>query len=201
VYHHKDLAKILLDVCHLNCYLLVKIGIITDYANAHLFKSFLNMKKILLSIILAVALLSFKKLEKNGSKEKLTETELKSIKENYNWISKEFLIINFRMPKSSCHYNNYSDLKKSSTWWTSYYAKMKLVNVHNVFVYSDNKKAKKIIDSKAHFEDVNSFILNNFFSKSEACYGIVVVNENGEFKKKAGEYTQENILELINSLK
>lgn len=79
--HHKDLAKILLDVCHLNCYLLVKIGIITDYVNAQLFKSFLNMKKILLSIILAVALLSFKKLEKNGSKEKLTETELKSIKE------------------------------------------------------------------------------------------------------------------------
>lgn len=78
---------------------------------------------------------------------------------------------------------------------------MELVNVRNIFIYSDNEKAKKIIDSKNHFDDKNSMFLNKFFSKDKTCYGILVINRKGYFQKKAGEYTQENITKLISSLK
>ena len=159
------------------------------------------MRKPFLLLILAIGFLSFDKLENEESNEKLTETELKFVKENYNWNSKEILIVNFRMPKSSCHFNNYANLKKSSDWWIKYYSKMELVNVYKIFVLSDSQKAKTIIDSKKHFADMNSFFLNKFFKKDKACFGIVVINQNGEFQKKAGEYTQEHITELINNLK
>ena len=159
------------------------------------------MKKLFLLLILAIGFLSFDKFEKEDANKKLTKTELEFIKENYNWNSEEFLIINFTMPKNSCHYNNYANLKKSSKWWTSFYSKMKLDNVHNIFVYSNSYKAKKIIDSKTHFEDTDSFILANFFSKDKSCYGIVIINKNGAFQKKAGEYVQKDITRFINRLK
>jgi hypothetical protein len=159
------------------------------------------MKKPILLVLLAIGFLSFNKLENAYLNEKLTETELKFVTENYNWNSKEFIIVNFRMPKSNCHYNNYANLKKSTEWWTKYYSKINLDNVHNIFVYSDNKKAKKIIDSKKHFADSNSFFLNKFFNQDKTCYGILVIKKNGEFQKKSGEYTEENVIELINNLK
>lgn len=157
-------------------------------------------KKTVLLLILAIGLLSFNQRHGKGSKEKLTENELGFIKENYNWNSEEVLMINFRSPGSSCHYDNYRNLKKSSEWWTEFYSDMELVNVRNIFVYSDNKKAQKIIDSNIHFADINSFFLNNFFSRNKTCYGILVINKKGEFQKKAGEYTQEHIVELLKNL-
>jgi len=159
------------------------------------------MRKTFLLLFLAIGFLSFKELENEGYIEKITETELKFVKENYKWNSEEFIIINFRQPKSSCHYDNYKNLKKSSEWWIKYYLEMELINVRNIFVYSDKEKAKKIIDRKNHFDDMNSLFLNKFFSKDKTCYGILIINKNGDFQKKAGEYTHENIMELINNLK
>lgn len=78
---------------------------------------------------------------------------------------------------------------------------MKLENVRNIFVYSDYEKAKKIIDSKKPYRDIDALFFNKFFSKEHTCNGIIMVNKKGVFKKKAGEYTQENIRELLNDLK
>jgi len=157
------------------------------------------MRNTILILILGFGLLSFNKIK--DSNEKLTEAELKFVKENYNWNSESLLIVNFRQPVTSCHYDNYTNLKKTSESIAKFYSKMELGNVRNIFVYSDGEKAKKIIDSKNHYNDIKSMFLNEFFSKDKTCYGILVFNRNGDFQKKAGEYTPEIIEELIDNLK
>lgn len=164
-----------------------------------MYKTFVtHMKKIILLLILFVSLLSFDKSNKN---EKFTESQLTFIMENYNWKSEELLIVNFRQPSSRCHYDNYRNLNKPSKWWTDFYTKINLKNIKNIFVYSDQLKAKKIIDSKSHFADSNSFFLSRVFSKDKTCYGIIVINNDGEFRKKAGEYMPKDVERLISELK
>ncbi|TYA53216.1 hypothetical protein FVF61_11245 [Formosa maritima] len=138
---------------------------------------------------------------KSQTNEKLSEEHLKFVIENYQWNSEDVMIINFRQPKSSCHYDNYENLKQSSDWWTEFYSEMDLENIHNIFVYSDSNKAKAVIDSKNYFSDINNFFLENFFVKNRSCFGILVINKDGDFKKKSGEYTQEDIIELVKNLK
>ena len=111
------------------------------------------------------------------------------------------MIVNFRQPKSSCGYDNYKNLKKSSEWWTEFYSEMDLEKIRNIYIYSDSERAKKIIDSKNHFEDINSLFSKKFFSEDKTCYGILVISRQGYFQKKAGEYTQKNVDELISKLK
>lgn len=159
------------------------------------------MKKFLVLLILAIGFSSFNKLTIKESEGQLTESELKFVQENYNWNSEEFMIVNFTQPQSSCEYNNYKDLNKSIQWWTTFYSKMELVNVRTIFIYSDAEKSKGIIDLKNHFDDVNSMFLNKFFSQHKTCYGLLVINRKGYFHKKAGEYTQEDITDLISLLK
>ncbi|WP_033957807.1 hypothetical protein [Psychroserpens jangbogonensis] len=158
------------------------------------------MKRAFLLLILAVGLFGFHKVENNSHNEKLSEAQLKLVKENYAWSSEEFIIVNFRQPINSCHYDNYSNLKNSLKWWTDFYSKIKLNNVRNVFVYAEEKRAKKIIDSKSHYSDINSFFLNNFFVNDKTCYGILVIDNDGNYIKKAGEYNQEDVIELIKKI-
>ncbi|PWK19191.1 hypothetical protein LX78_01672 [Xanthomarina spongicola] len=150
-------------------------------------------------LLLVICFLSFNKPE-SQTDEKLSETQLQFIIENYHWNSEDLIIVNFKQPRSSCHYDNYKNLKQSSEWWTEYYSKMELVNVRNIFVYSESKKATEIIDSQNHFSDISNFFLDNFFNKEQSCYGILVINKKGEFQKKNGEYTQEDIVKYINIL-
>lgn len=78
---------------------------------------------------------------------------------------------------------------------------MKLENVHNIFVYSDSNKAKEVIDSKNHFSDIDNFFLDNFFIEDKTCFGILIINKNGNVQKKSGEYIQKDILKLMKKLK
>ena len=144
---------------------------------------------------------SFSEFENTIETGQLTENDVQFLKENYNWNSEDFLIVNFKQPRSSCQYDNYKNLKKSVKWGSTFYAELKLEHVRTIFIYADHKKAKKVIDSKSHFEDINSFIYTTFFSKDQTCVGIVVVNKKGVFQKHAGEYTQENVAELVKNLK
>lgn len=159
-----------------------------------------HMKKTLLLLILCIGFLSFNKSDIKTIEGKLTEAQLSFVIKNYNWTSEKILIVNFRQPKSSCHYDNYKNLEKSSKWWAEFYSKMDLQNLRNIFVYSDNLRAKKIIDSKKHYADINNFFLKQFFSQDKTCYGILVINKNGKYQKKVGEYMQKDIEELIKEL-
>ncbi|MEP2238054.1 MAG: hypothetical protein ABJI22_06810 [Maribacter sp.] len=158
------------------------------------------MKRTIILLILSVGFLSFNENHKNSTNKKLTEVELNFIKENYNWKAEGLLIVNFRQPKSSCHYDNYKNLKNSLKWWSEFYSKMDIENIRNIYVYSEGLKAKKILDSENHFPDTNDFFLNLAFSKDKTCYGVLVVNEKGEFRTKVGEYMNKDIEEFISRL-
>lgn len=155
------------------------------------------MKITILSFILSIGFFSFKRTDNQNTPGKLTETQLHFVIENYHWTSEQLLIVNFRQPKSNCHYDNYVDLKNSAKWWCEFYSKIDLQNIRNIFVYADYSKAKNIIDSHNHYADASDFFMNQIFSLDKTCYGVLVLNKSGHYRRKAGEYIQKDIEKLI----
>ena len=129
-----------------------------------------------------------------------TRVIINEFKLNYNWGEEKILIINFSFPLKSCHYNHYENLKAGKLWWNNFYKKINLENIANRFVYSDSIKAKKIIDYQSHFPDKNNFILNNFFINTMECYGVILINEHGDYRIKKGEYLENEIVQFIREL-
>ena len=155
------------------------------------------MKITILSFILSIGIFSFHRTDNPYSSGKLTEPQLHFVIENYQWTSEKLLIVNFRQPKSRCHYDHYADLKNSAKWWREFYADIDLQNVRNIFVYADHSKAKNSIDMHTHYADASDFFLNQIFSLDKTCYGVLVLNKSGHYRKKAGEYNQKDIEKLI----
>ena len=131
---------------------------------------------------------------------KVTETQLKFFKENYNWNSENILIINFLQPKYNCHYDAYTNLTVSISWWDKFYNDLDLKNIANRYVYSDNKKVKEIVNLKTHFADKDEFILKNFFSNEPFCYGVLIINQMGNYEQKSSEYLVEEVNYYIDKL-
>lgn len=74
------------------------------------------MRKILLLLLMIIGFSSFSEFENTIETGQLTENDVQFLKENYNWNSEEFLIVNFSQSRSSCSYDNYKSLKKSVKW-------------------------------------------------------------------------------------
>lgn len=159
------------------------------------------MKNLIAVLLIALGLMSFKSPEAKNYNRKLTESQLKFIKENYNWNGENILIINFVQPKRNCFYDNYEHMNTSVNWWAKYYAKIDLTNITNIFVYSDKFAAKEVIDSKTHFEDKENFLLKNFFLNGSECYGVLIINKMGDYQKEDGEYSQKTVERDILKLK
>ena len=159
----------------------------------------LSEKNLFLGFLVLIYFLGFQKL--SSQNKKLSKEQLEFFKENYDWSSEKFFIINYRQPKLSCHYDNYKNMYKSRSEWKKYYSKITLENTLNIFVYSDKKRAEKIIDSKKHFSDKNYFLYLNFFSKEKTCYAVLIANSKGEYQQKNGEYSQKDIIKMIDQLK
>jgi hypothetical protein len=158
------------------------------------------MKKIIVLFIISLGMMSFKYNKEKNSNGKLTEIQLNFVKENYNWNTEDIIIVNFRQPRTNCSYDNYINLNNSVSWWNSFYSKINLKNTLNIFVYSNKKAALNVIDSKTHFEDKNNFFLNIFFSDVRECYGLLVINKLGYYKKINGEYSENEVTNFIESL-
>ncbi len=158
------------------------------------------MKKIIVLFIISLGIMSFKNNKEKISNGKLTEIKLNFVKENYNWNSEDIIIVNFRQPRTNCSYDNYENLINSVSWWNSFYSIINLKNTLNIFVYSNKKAAKNVIDSKKHFEDKNNFFLNTFFSNERDCYGLLVVNRLGYYEQINGEYSENDVSNSIESL-
>jgi len=94
---------------------------------------------------------------------RISEAKLKIICENFGWKTDNVIILNFLQPKQNCHYNNYSKIKRSVSWWADFYAKMELKEAENKYVYSDSSAAKSIIDDITYFSDRNNFCSIPFF--------------------------------------
>lgn len=132
----------------------------------------------------------------------IPQNQITAIKDAYNWTEEEYIIINYRFPKDYCSYENYGELEKSYTWLTNkVYTKVNPENHRNIFVYADKLAAKKILDNKTHYDDIGFYFLKNFFDKKGNCYGVLIINKNGQYKYILGEYSYIDIQNITDSLK
>lgn len=130
---------------------------------------------------------------------KLNVTQLNVIEGLFSWEKEELIIINYRQPIRYCHYDQYISVG-STKWFDDFYSELNLKNTHNVFVYYESKRSEGIIDGKKHFFDLNKYLFNNFFNKGKSCYGLLIVNKNGIYQQKIGEYSKKYIKKYINKL-
>ena len=154
------------------------------------------MKKIvILFILIFTANFTF------SQENKIPKEKLETLKRFYNWNDEKLLIVNFYLPKNSCHYNQYNDLKSGKKWIeNNIYKNIELNNIKNIFIYSESQEAKSIIDNISCFFDYENYFLNTFFNVKNHCYGIVVINENGNFIHKLGEFSKYDVKRLINKV-
>ncbi|MFY8065242.1 MAG: hypothetical protein ACOVNM_02000 [Flavobacterium sp.] len=131
----------------------------------------------------------------------IPKNQLLDLKKKYNWSNEKVLIVNYYFPRKECHYNQYDDLKKGKIWFEdNIYKKINLSNAKNIFVYSDKIKARKIIDSKTCFEDFDNYFLKNFFKIKDNCFGIIIINDEGEFSFKIGEFSSDDVILLLKNV-
>jgi hypothetical protein len=156
----------------------------------------MNLKKTLFITLFFSITLSFSQTENK----KITASQLKFIKEKYNWNTERVLIINFTQSNENCFYDNNRNLENSINWWNKFYSKIDLTNVLNIYVYSDKISATKLIDAQTKFEDYEDFIWTNFFKYNKECYGLLIINFNGEYKIERGEYSEREVEKYLKIL-
>lgn len=132
---------------------------------------------------------------------KLNQKQFDFIKTTYQWNNEKILIINFRQPKSFCHFDHCEHYLKGNKWWRDFYSKVALESCQNLFVFSDKFRLDINIDDKNNFEDKNSFLLTNFFKKKKSCFGVMVLNERGGYFQFNGDYSQKQVASFIENLK
>lgn len=153
------------------------------------------MKKYLLLLVL-IFNLSFAQ-----EKTAITKDQINVLKTLYNWNDEAFLIINFKQPRENCHYNNYMKFKESKKWLLQNVFNIENIDKNRIiYIYSDEKLAKDVIDNVEFYPDYNNFFTNSFSSKGD-CYSLIIINQSGEVAYKLGEYYQEDLINLMNKIK
>lgn len=155
-----------------------------------------------LILFLSVLNLTFSQ-DKNVQSGQLNSKQFEFVNKAFKWGTKEFLIINYTHSKENCSYDVGANIGKNTSinWWEKFYKTLDTTNIANRFVYADKLAAEKIINEHTHFLDNLNFVFNTFLSKYRNCYGVVVINKNGNYFVKGSEYTFEDILSFIDSLK
>ena len=172
-----------------------------------------HMKKIILQILtgfLAISCSSTKELNTNNIAEqpvsadftgKVDSQNLDLIKQHYHWKDEEILIINYKQPISSCHFNNNKITSKSKNWWNEFYFKIKTDNTLNIHVLANGEKVKNKLDDLKYFDDKNDLLWNNFFYRKKSCFGVLVLNKDGDYFQYNGHYSERQVEVFIDSLK
>lgn len=127
---------------------------------------------------------------------KLNEGEMKFMNDYYNWDSKEILIINFTQPRSDCHFDNHTHKTGNTKWWKDYYKKINIKNCSNIFVCPEKHKRDKTL-----YYDKANFLYDNFFNRKESCFGVLVLNKNGDYLQYNGHYSERQVSKFIENLK
>jgi len=109
------------------------------------------------------------KVEKNifGFSGKIDKESLSFIKENYLWNNEKILIINFRQPKSYCHFNNSFINNQSLNFQKRFYSKINTNDCLIINVLSNKKNIRKKLMQKKHYIDKNKYFLNNFLIEKD----------------------------------
>jgi len=165
------------------------------FANCYKMKN-MNLKKTIFLTVIFSFTLGFSQNENK----KIAASQLKFIKEKYNWNTERILIINFTQSNENCFYENNRNLENSINWWNKFYSKIDLTNVRNIYVYSDKISASTLIDAQTKFEDYEDFIWTNFFKYNKECYGLLIINFNGEYKIERGEYSEREVEKYLKTL-
>ena len=111
------------------------------------------------------------------------------------------MIINYRQPLSDCHFDNHKITSDSKKWWTEFYSKVDVDNSLNIDVFSNGEKIRKKMDNRNYFDDKDDFLLNNFFDRKKSCFGIMVLNQQGQYFQFNGHYSEKQVEIFINELK
>jgi hypothetical protein len=127
---------------------------------------------------------------------KLNEVQMKFMMDYYNWNSKEILIINFIQPRSDCHFDNHTHNLENTKWWKDYYKKIDIKDCSNIFVCAEKHKRDKTL-----YYDKANFLYDNFFNRKESCYGVLVLNKNGDYLQFNGHYSEKQVSKYIENLK
>lgn len=111
-------------------------------------------------------------------------------------------LINYKQPVSDCLHKNYAGSDCDNSWLEkNVYNKISL-NESIIKMYFQHKKVKNKRNKKCEVkEDIGHYLYDTFFKKNELCYGLIVVNSEGEFRAFTGEYSDNSILNLLHQLK
>ncbi|WP_055445199.1 hypothetical protein [Lacinutrix himadriensis] len=168
------------------------------------------MKKTSLPILITLIVFSFYSIKGMAQEEKpilydfadkINTEQLNFIKKNYNWNNEKLLIINYSQPISSCHFDNNKITSDSKKWWRDFYSKINTEDCLNIKVLSNGELVKRKLDNIKYFDDKNDFLLNNFFSRKKSCFGVLVLNEQGDYIQYNGHYSERQVAKFIENLK
>lgn len=160
------------------------------------------MKKTLLLILLTLIIgcAETKKIVKEKTvlppdfEGKVSQTEIDYLTKTYFLGDKEILIINYKPPRSHCHFNNYQKIKTSQKWWNKFYSEIDLPKSKVINIYSEASKVSSYLNNKTDFKDYNNYLLNKFFLVKKDCWGLIMFHKNGNYIQKLGHYYKEDIL-------
>lgn len=141
---------------------------------------------------------------KNPIKEsikKLSEDDFNKIESYFDFSKEETLVIGVIQAREKCHYNNYRDIEKSSKWLLAMMDNTKLENSKSVLIILyKHKNIDNTVNNIRVFKDANSYFQNTMFSSGNSCHGIVVLNKQGYYIAKDGEYEESTIHALAAKL-
>lgn len=123
------------------------------------------------------------------------------IRQYYHWKDEDILIINFKQPVSSCHFNNNKITSKGKKWWKDFYSKNNTENTLNIQVLANGERVKNKLDDLTFFDDKNDLLLNNFFNRKSSCFGVLVVNKDGDYFQYNGHYSERQVRVFIENLR
>ncbi|MBP9849717.1 MAG: hypothetical protein KBC58_09800 [Flavobacterium sp.] len=107
-------------------------------------------------------------------------------------------LINYVQPISDCFYNHYTQ-KCNVDWFEQNLYKKFSLPTDMIKLYYQHKK----IDSNKCISksDKEGYLYETFFDENKLCYGLIVINSEGQFRVFTGEYGKKDITNFINQLK
>lgn len=133
--------------------------------------------------------------------DKIDSLKLDFIKKTYNWNIEKILILNYSQPIDNCHFNNNKITSEGRKWWRKFYSKINTEDCLNINVFANGESVKNKLDNLNYFDDKNDFLLTNFFSRKQSCFGVLVLNSKGYYFQYNGHYSEKQVAKYIENLK
>lgn len=174
------------------------------------------MRNNILPIIIALTILAcstpktveYKKVDSLNEKpiiydyaDKIGSEKLNFIKKTYNWNNQQILILNYSQPINICHFDNNKITTGTEKWWKDFYSKINTENCLNIKVLANGERVKNKLDNYNYFDDKNNFLFINFFGRKKSCYGVLVINNEGDYIQYNGHYSEKQVAKYIATLK